>query len=115
MTTSKRVGARVEVFDHARKWHDPDGNGSAALAHFSGRFGAQKRNADSVTFADATDGVEPTDERLALARRRAACLRGPRAFVDKFDGDAAKLLAHFFALRLQGFERNAGAAIEFII
>src|SRR4029077_9968378 len=29
-------GAWVKVFDHAGKRHDPDGNGPAALAHFSG-------------------------------------------------------------------------------
>src|SRR4029077_17550291 len=43
----------VKGFDHAGKRHDPGGNCAAAVAHFSGRFGAQKGNANSVTFADA--------------------------------------------------------------
>ncbi len=68
-----------------------------------------------MTFADAADGVEPADESLALPRRGPARLRGPRALVDEFDGHTAQLLAQFFALRLQGFERDAGAAIELIV
>src|SRR4029077_6291359 len=108
-------GAWIEVLYHARKRHDPDGNGPAALAHFSCRFGAQKGNPDAVTFADTTAGVEPADERLTLSRRGAARLRRPRPLVDEFDGHAAKLLAEFFALGLEDFERNAAAAIEFII
>src|SRR5258708_1725517 len=108
-------GARVKVFDHAGKRHHPYGDGPTALAHFSGCFSAQKGNADSVTFADATYGVQPADERLALTRRGAARLRGPGAFVDQFDGYTAQLLAQFFALGLQGFERDAGAEIELIV
>jgi len=59
--------------------------------------------------------IQPADERLALTRRGAARLRGPRAFVDEFDGYAAQLLAQLFALDLQDFERDAGAAIELIV
>src|SRR5260370_11240018 len=104
-------GVRVKVFDHARKRHDPDGNGATTLAHFSGRFGAQERNANSMPFADATDGVKPADERLALPRGGAVRLRGPSALVDQFDCRATQLLAQLFALCLQGFERDASAAI----
>ena len=108
-------GARVKVFDHSRKRHDPYGDGPAAFAHFSRRLGTQKRNADSVTLADAANGVEPADESLALPRRGTARLRGPRALVDEFNGRAAKLVAEFFAFGLQGFERDTGAAIELIV
>src|SRR4029077_13146489 len=65
---------RVKVFDHARKRHDPDGNGPTAFAHFPCRFRTQKGDADSVTLADATNGVEPADKRLALRRGGAARL-----------------------------------------
>src|SRR6266481_3463731 len=68
-----------------------------------------------MTFADAADRVEPADQRLALPGRSAARLRGPGTLVDEFDGRAAQLLAEFFVLGLQRFERDAGTAIEFIV
>jgi len=68
-----------------------------------------------VAFADATDGVEPADERLALARSSAARLRGPRTLVDQFDGHSAQLLAQFFALGLEDFKRDACAPIQLIV
>ena len=108
-------GARIEVFDYARKRHDPHRNSPAALAHFFGCFGAQNGHADSMTFADAADRVEPAHKCLALARRRAARLRGPGALIDEFDGRETQLLTEFFALGLQGFERDARAAIEFVV
>src|SRR2546425_8725288 len=107
--------AGIKIFDHAGKRHDPDGNGAAALAHFSGAFRAQQGDAHAVPFANAADGVEPADERLTLTRRRAPGLRRPCALVDKFDGHTAQLLAEFFAFGLQSLKRDARAAIEFII
>src|SRR5580692_124411 len=107
--------ARVKVFDHSRKRHDPHGYGPAAFAHFSRRLGTQKRNADPMPLTDATNGVEPADESLALPRRGTARLRGPRTLVDEFNGHAVKLLAEFFAFGLEGFERDTGAAIELIV
>ena len=38
-----------------------------------------------MAFADAANGVEPAYERLTLARRGAARLRGPCALVDEFN------------------------------
>src|SRR6266581_2159063 len=102
--------ARIEVFDHAGKRHDPNRHGAAALGHFSGGFRAQQGNANAVALADPANGVEPADQRLTLAGRSAASLGGPGAAVDEVDGHAAKLFAEFFAFGLQGFERNAGAA-----
>src|SRR5262249_15526939 len=66
--------ARIEIFNHARQRHDPNGNSAAAFAHFSGGFRAQERNADAMSFADAAYRVEPPDKRLALARRSTAGL-----------------------------------------
>src|SRR6266481_83085 len=63
--------ARIKIFDNARQWHNPNGNGAAALAHLASGFGAKQGDADAVAFADAADGVEPADECLALARRGA--------------------------------------------
>src|SRR6266568_138340 len=60
--------AGIKIFDHAGKRHDPDGNGAAALTHFSGGFRAQQGYAHAVPFANAADGVEPADERLTLTR-----------------------------------------------
>src|SRR5579862_9236145 len=94
---------RIKVFDHARKRHDPYGDGSAALAHFSRRLGSQQRNTDSVSLADATNSVEPADESLSLPRRGTTRLRGPRTLVNKFNGHAAKLFAELFAFGLQTF------------
>src|SRR5712664_422403 len=108
-------GARVEIFDHAGKRHHPDRNGAAAFGHFPGGFSTQERNANAVAFADAANGVQPSDERLALAGGSAAGLSGPSALVNEADGDAAKLFAKFFALGLERFEGNAGAAVEFIV
>src|SRR5260370_3644814 len=73
--------ARIKIFHHARKRHDPNGNRPAALAHLSSRFGAQKGNTDSVPFADATNGVEPAHKRLALSTHVAAPLRSPIALL----------------------------------
>jgi len=100
----KAGDARVEIFNDAGKRHHPDGNGAAAFGHFSGCFGTQERNANAVAFADAANGVQPADQRLALAGGGAVGLRGPRAFVNEADGGAAELLAKFLAFRLQGFE-----------
>ena len=68
-----------------------------------------------MSFADAANRVQPSHQCLALARGGAAGLSGPGALVNEADGDTAKLLAKFFALGLQRFERNAGAAVEFIV
>ncbi len=68
-----------------------------------------------MALADTANGVEPSYERLTLARRGAARLRGPCALVDEFDRGPAKLLAKFLAFNLKSLERNAGAAIELII
>src|SRR6266849_1539726 len=95
--------------------HNPDGNGTAAFGHFPGGFGTEESDADAVAFADTTNGVQPTDERLTLAGGSAAGLSGPGALVNKSDGDAAKLFAKFFAFGLERFERNAGAAVELVI
>src|SRR5260370_25388792 len=65
-------GARVEIFDHARKGHHPDGNGAATFRHFPGGFSAEERNANAVSFADAANGVQPSDQRPALAGGSAA-------------------------------------------
>src|SRR5437899_582931 len=108
-------GARVEIFDQARDRHNPDRHGTAALGHFPGGFRAQQGNTNAVAFADPANGVEPADQRLALAGRSAASLRRPGAAVDEVDGHAAKLFAEFFTFGLQGFERNIGAAIEFVV
>src|SRR5436853_158722 len=108
-------GARIEVFDHAGKRHYPDGNGAAAFGHFPGGFGTQVRNANAVPFADAPNGVQPSDERLALAGRSATGLSGPGALVNETDGDAAKLFTKVFALRLEPLEGDAGAAVELVI
>src|SRR6266478_3244398 len=108
-------GARIEVFDDAGEGHDPDGNGAAAFRHFSGGFSAKKSNADAVTFADAANGIQPSDQSLTLAGGSAAGLSGPGAFVNETDGGAAKLFTKFVALALEGFEGNARAAVEFIV
>src|SRR5260370_977606 len=105
----------TEIVDHARKRHHPDGNGAAAFRHFPGGFSAEERNAYAVSFADAANGVQPSDQRLALAGGSAAGLSGPGALVNQADGDAAKLFTKFFALGLERFEGNAGAAVEFIV
>src|SRR2546428_9419967 len=107
--------ARVEIFDHARDRHNPDRHGTAALGHFPGGFRAQQGNTNAVAFADPANGVEPADQRLALAGRSAASPRRPGAAVDEVDGHAAKLFAELFTFWLQGFERNIGAAIEFVV
>src|SRR5260370_5907895 len=60
-------GARIEVFDYARKRHDPDRNRAAAFGHFPGGFGAKESNTDAVTFADAANGVQPSHQRRTLA------------------------------------------------
>jgi len=67
-----------------------------ALAHLPGSFGAQQCDADAVAFANATNGVEPANERLTLASEVRRGLRRPCALVDEFNGGAAKLLAEFF-------------------
>src|SRR5713101_6486296 len=108
-------GARVEVFDYAGKRHHPDGDGAATFGHFPGRFGTQERNSNAVAFADAANRVQPSDQRLTLAGRSAACLGGPGAPVNESYGDAAKLFTKFFTPGLERFEGNAGAAVEFII
>src|SRR5260370_23241072 len=105
-------GARVEVLDHAGKRHYTDGNGAAAFGHCPGGFGTQERNADAVAFADAANGVQPSDKRLTLPGGSAASLGGPGALVNEADGDAAKLFAIFFAFCLDRFEGNADAAVE---
>src|SRR5262249_7163076 len=89
----KTSSAGVEVFHHARERHDPDGDSATARAHFPGSFGAQEGNSYAVTFANATDGIEPADERLTLFCGGAPCLRTPRAFVDEFYRRAAQLFA----------------------
>ena len=68
-----------------------------------------------MPFADAPNGVQPSDERLALAGRSATGLSGPGALVNETDGDAAKLFTKFFALGLEPFEGDAGAAVELVI
>src|SRR5258708_25876137 len=60
-------GARIEVFDYARKRHDPDRNRAAAFGHFPGGFGAKESNTDAVTFAEAANGGQPAPQRLPLA------------------------------------------------
>src|SRR5258708_33476924 len=111
----KARDTRVEIFNDAGKRHHPDGNRAAAFGHFSGRLGTQERNTNAVAFADAANGVQPADQRLPLAGGGAVGLRGPRAFVNEADSGAAELLAKFLAFRLQSFERDAGAAVEFIV
>src|SRR2546430_795952 len=74
----KAGGARVKIFDHAGKRHYPDGNGATAFGHFPGGFGAEERNADAVPFADAANGVQPSDQRLTLAGGSAGGPRGAR-------------------------------------
>src|SRR5258708_7547359 len=83
-------GARIEVFDYARKRHDPDRNRAAAFGHFPGGFGAKESNTDAVTFADAANGVQPSHQRLTLAGGSAASLSGPGGPVHENDEDAAK-------------------------
>src|SRR5882724_9970733 len=68
-----------------------------------------------MAFADAADGIEPSDQSLALTRRCSPRLRRPGAFVDQIDRCAAKLLSQFLALVLKCFQRNAGSSIEFIV
>ena len=68
-----------------------------------------------MALPDATDGVQPTNERLTLPGGSAARLRRPGTFVDQFDGYPPKLLAQLFAFRLQDFEGDAGPAIQFIV
>src|SRR5260221_14096476 len=68
-----------------------------------------------MAFADAADGIEPSDQSLALTRRCSPRLRRPGAFVDQLDRCAAKLLFQFLALALKCFQRNAGPSIEFIV
>src|SRR2546429_6734338 len=105
----------IEVLDDSRERHDPDGNGAATLGHLSGGFRAQQRDANAVALADSANGIEPADQRLALARRSAASLPRPGTTVDQLDGHAAKMFAELFDFRLQRFEGNLGAAIEFIV
>src|SRR5712692_1859106 len=107
--------ARVKILDYARQRHDPNGNGAAAFGHFPGGFGAEKCYADAVTFADAANSVQPSDQRLKLAGGSAAGLSGPGAPVNEADGDAAKLFTKFLAPGLERFEGNAGAAVELIV
>src|SRR5438445_13815424 len=68
-----------------------------------------------MAFADAADGIEPTHQSLALARRCSPRLRRPGALVDQLDRRAAKLLSQFLALALKCFQRNARPSIEFIV
>src|SRR5690348_4543303 len=95
--------ARIEILYDPRKRHDPDGHSTAALGHFSSRFGAQQPDANAVAFANPADGIEPADERLPLVRGSAASLPGPGAAVDQIDRHAAKAFAEFFDLGLQRF------------
>src|SRR6516162_7493522 len=106
---------RIEILDDSRERHDPDRNGAATLGHLSGGFRAKQRNANAVALADSANGVEPADQRLPLARRSAVSLPGPGPAVDQVDRHAAKMLAELFDFRLQRFEGNLGAAIEFVI
>src|SRR5260370_534609 len=76
-------GARCEISDHASKRHHPDGNGAAAFRHFPGGFSAEERNANAVSFAAAANGVQPSDQRLALAGGNAARPAGPRPRVQQ--------------------------------
>src|SRR5260370_33582593 len=39
-------GARIEVFDYARKRHDPDRNRAASFGHFPGGFGGKETTPD---------------------------------------------------------------------
>src|SRR5215472_7696464 len=87
----KTRGMRIKIFHNARERHDPDGNSAAAFGHFASGLGAQQSDAHAVAFANAANGIEPADERLALTRRSAVSLRRPCAFVDEFHGSAAKL------------------------
>src|SRR5258706_11928880 len=84
-------GAGIKIFDNARQRHDPNRNGAAALAHFTGGLGAKQGDADTMAFADAATGVEPADECLTLARGGAAGFRGPWPFFGEFNGGAANL------------------------
>src|SRR5256885_16956032 len=68
-----------------------------------------------MAFADSADGIEPSDQSLALTRRCSPRLRRPGALVDQLDRRAAKLLSQFLALALKCFKRNAGPSIEFIV
>src|SRR6516225_3764840 len=54
--------------------------------------------------------------RMVSSQPTSACrLRGPGPAVDQVDRHAAKMLAELFDFRLQRFEGNLGAAIEFVI
>src|SRR5256885_16268167 len=68
-----------------------------------------------MAFADAANGIEPSDQSLALTRRCSPRLRRPGAFVDQLDRRAAKLLSQFLALALKSFKRNAGPPIEITV
>src|SRR5262249_37361590 len=105
---------RIEVFDHARQRHDPHRHGVPAFTHFASRFGAQQGNPYAGSLTDATDGIEPADQRLALRRRRSPGLVGPRAPIDEINRGLANLLAQFFALALQRLDGNTGTPLQFV-
>src|SRR5215468_1042184 len=82
---------RIEVLDHSREGHDPDRNGTPALGHFTGRLGTQTWSTYAGALTDFAYGIEPTDERLPLRKRRPSPLKHPSPLVNEVNGPGLNL------------------------
>jgi hypothetical protein len=111
----KACRARIELFDYASEWHDPNWYRTSALAHQSDGLDAQLRRAAARAAANSPHCVRPSDQRLSLSKTHTCSLSRPCPTVDEFSRSLTKLCPERVKLTFDITKRQARTAFKLVV